>query len=382
MEEAPEGWICRKRARPSRRAFLPARSRGPEAAKAFPCLEDFKAEGKCQQTAPREKICHQAGWSVTLSQESGHVSAAAVPFAGTLRAPGLCHLHPSALLRPVLTGHEDSAAPSAPRTSGSCWRPSPRRVCSAQSILPRWGMAHEMLFLVLFPNSSRQGGWNSCTAEAPSRPKGEADPTARCNPSLRLILLPVHHRSSGKKGALNDSKRLSWGSATKRFIPCPRAPAERTNYSWELAQETTWPVPGLCHWLKSHISGQHRQERAQARSGQLRAEQEGLGRAGMCWDELGCAGMCWKGLGCAGKSWDVLGCAGMCWDVLGRAGMCWDVLGCAGKGWDVLGRAGKSWDVVGCSGKSWDVLGRAGMCWDVLGRAGMCWDVLGRAGMC
>lgn len=122
-------------------------------------------------------------------------------------------------------GHKDSAAPSAPRTSGSFWRSSPRGVCPAQSILPRWGTAHKLLFLFLFPNSSRQGSWNICSElhrslqlvcslAVPGRMENFNQKNDLWlllqqqkllpDPKVRWILqpdaIPVHHRSWGKNG--------------------------------------------------------------------------------------------------------------------------------------------------------------------------------------
>lgn len=144
---------------PSGKTFLPVRSLGPKAWRAFPCPQDSKAEGKCQQTSPREKICHQAGWGVTLSRVwTSRSCCSALP-----RHPPCSRALPSA---------SQCAAPPCPSQGtrilqlhlppgpqGAFGDPPP----AAQSILPRWGTAHELLFLILFPSSGCQGSWNICS---------------------------------------------------------------------------------------------------------------------------------------------------------------------------------------------------------------------------
>lgn len=79
------------------------------------------------------------------------------------RAPALCHLHLRALLRPVLRRARAFCSSICPQDIRELLEMFPLQRVPARSILPQWGTAHELLFLVLSPNSSRQGSWNICS---------------------------------------------------------------------------------------------------------------------------------------------------------------------------------------------------------------------------
>lgn len=168
MEGASAGWICRKHVQPLGKPILPMRSQRPKAVRASHCLEDLKQEGKCQQTPPREAICHQAGWSVTLRRKSGHLHTTLI---GDVKVTADSNALPghrlalstqpsgSGFAAPSFAGHIDYAA-SSPTGHNvmevveifphcAMQSSSPRVQAQPSVSLPRWGIAHELFFIFL-----------------------------------------------------------------------------------------------------------------------------------------------------------------------------------------------------------------------------------------